>query len=92
MLWNTHSSGLQTHLPYFEDIAKQLQSNQQKRKFLITHPNIDLRSLLKIACYNYLYEIDGIKILDDKFCKNVDNYVLPTTMCFLHKFDHSQNV
>ena len=87
MLWNTHSSGLQTHLPYFEDIAKQLQSNQQKRKFLITHPNIDLRSLLKIACYNYLYEIDGIKILDDKFCKNVDNYVLPTTMCFLHKFD-----
>lgn len=75
MMWNTHSCGLQTHLTYFEDIAKQLQSNQQKRKFLITHPNIDLRSLLKIACYNYLYEIDGIKILDDKFCKNIDNYI-----------------
>lgn len=87
MIWHTHSRGLQTCLPYFKNLAKQLQSNQQKRQFLISHPKIDLKSLLKIACYNYLYEIDGIEIFDDKFCKNIDNYILPTTMHFLHEFD-----
>jgi len=87
MFWNIHSSGLQTYLPYFKDLAKQLQSNQRKRQFLIFHQNIDLRSLLKMAYYNYLYEIDGIEILDDKFCKNIDNYILPNTMTFLHNFD-----
>lgn len=90
MIWNTHSSGLQTGLSYFEDLAKQLQTNQQKRQFLISHQNIDLRSLLKMAYYNYLYEIDEIEILDDKFCKNIDNYILPNTMGFLHNFDQAK--
>ena len=46
MFWNIHSSGLQTYLPYFKDLAKQLQSNQRKRQFLIYHQNIELRYLM----------------------------------------------
>lgn len=90
MVWNTHSKGLQTRLPYFKDLAKQMQSNQEKRQFLITHPNIELRSLLKIAYYNCLGKIDDIKILDEHFYKNIDKYIEPTTIDFLHQFNYSK--
>lgn len=88
MLWHPHSSGLQTNLSYFNDLAKQLNTNEGKRKFLNTHPLIDLRTLLRIACYNYLYEIDRIKIIDDKFIANVGHYIPNTTMNLLHYFNY----
>lgn len=88
MFWNMHSSGLQTGLPYFKDLAKQLNNNQKKRNFIISHPIIDLKSLFRIACYNYLYEIDDIEIIDDKFIANADNYIARTSMYHIHNFDY----
>lgn len=46
MYWNTHSEGLQTGLEYFKKMAKELKTNQAKRKFLIKHPTINVRLLL----------------------------------------------
>lgn len=90
MAWNLHSSGLETFLPYFRNLASQLKHPSDKRKFLLNHSNIDLRSLLKVAYYNYLEEIDGIVILDDKFYKNIDNYITPSIIDYLREFNYSK--
>ena len=75
MYWNTHSEGLQTGLEYFKKMAKELKTNQAKRNFLIKHPTINVRQLLQIAYYNYLYKIDGIEIIDNKYLQNIDKYI-----------------
>lgn len=86
MFWNTHSCGLQTGLSDFKELAKQVKTNQGKRQYLISHPKIQLKPLLKFACYNYLYEIDGIKIIDSKFIKNANHYFPKITLYYLHHF------
>lgn len=85
--WHTHSDGLQTFLPYFTELAKQLNSNQAKRQFLLSHPQIDIRILIKIAFYNYLYEIDGLRIIDDKLIENVNRYVKMPSLYYIHRFN-----
>lgn len=90
MTWNLHSSGLETFLPYFRNLAPKLKHPSDKRKFLLNHSNIDLRSLLKVAYYNYLEEIDGIVILDNKFYKNIDNYITPSIIDYLREFNYSK--
>lgn len=87
MRWHTHSSGVQTFLPYFEELKKITKDNKEKRRFLNNHPNIDLRTLLQLAYYNYLNEIDEIEILDDKFMNNKSKYIPSTTIYYLRKFD-----
>lgn len=89
MTWHTHSSGVQTFLPYFKELEKSTKDNQGKREFLHKHPNIDLNTLLKLAYYNHVNEIDGIKILDDRFKNNIDKYIPKTTIDYLRQFDFS---
>ena len=89
MTWHTHSSGVQTFLPYFKELEKSTKDNQGKREFLHKHPNIDLSMLLKLAYYNHVNEIDGIKILDDRFKNNIDKYIPKTTIDYLRQFDFS---
>lgn len=88
IIWNTHSEGLQTFSPYFEKLKKKLLSNPDKRKFLIEHPDIDLRTLLVMAYYNDLPEIDGVEILDDKF--NENSYIEATTIDYVRNFDYKE--
>lgn len=87
MYWNTHSEGLQTGLEYFKKMAKELKTNQAKRNFLIKHPTINVRQLLQIAYYNYLYKIDGIEIIDNKYLQNIDKYIGCSTQYYIHCFD-----
>lgn len=89
MTWHTHSSGVQTFLPDFTELEKITKDDQGKRLFLHKHPDIDLSTLLKLAYYNYLNEIDGIKILDDRFENNISKYIPKTTIDYLRQFDFS---
>ena len=90
MTWNTHSEGLQTCLKYFVNLEKELKSNQAKRNFLIRHPAINVRNLLKIAFYNYLYEIDGLEIIDNKYLQHVGKYIGHSTSYHIHHFDFGE--
>lgn len=85
--WHTHSDGLQTFLPYFTELSKKLNSNQAKRQFLLSHPQIDLHTLIKIAFYNYLYEIDGLNIIDEKILENRNRYVKVPSLYHIHRFN-----
>lgn len=87
MVWNPHSEGLQTGLSYFENLSTKLKTNQAKRQFLLEHPTINLRKLLKIAFYNYLYEIDGLKIIDENILQNKERYFGMSTLFYIHRFD-----
>lgn len=87
MYWNTHSHGLQTGLTYFKDLASNLKTDSSKRQFLIEHPDINIKTLLKFAFYNYLYEIDGLKIIDDKFLKNIERYIKMPVLYYIHRFN-----
>ena len=86
MSWNTHSEGLQTGLKYFIDLGEKLNTNVSKRNFLIKHPTINIRELLKIAYYNYLYEIDGLVIIDNNYLQNVNKYIGCPTLYYIHRF------
>ena len=90
IMWNTHSDGLQTYSDYFVKLGKELKTNSDKRKFLIRHPEINIRTLFNIAYHNYLGEIDGIEILDEKFNENVDSYIEPTVIDYIRNFDFEQ--
>ena len=84
--WNAHSSGLQTFTDYFKQLAKDLATNEAKRKFLRENPAINLRTLMKLAYYNYLFEIDGLTILDAKFIENIKDFKA-STLDYIHQFD-----
>ena len=87
MFWNAHSEGLQTGIVYFKNLGKELKTNQAKRQFLLKHPAIKLRTLLEIAYYNYLFEIDGLKIIDDRFLQNKEKYLGRRALSYIHRFD-----
>ena len=86
MSWNTHSEGLQTGLKYFINLGEKLNTNVSKRKFLIKHPTINVRELLKIAYYNYLYKVDGLEIIDNNYLQNVNKYIGCSTLYYIHRF------
>ena len=87
--WNAHSSGLQTFTDYFKQLAKDLATNEAKRKFLRENPAINLRTLMKLAYYNYLFEIDGLTILDAKFIENIKDFKA-STLDYIHQFDSAK--
>lgn len=86
---NAHSSGLQTFTDYFKQLAKDLATNEAKRKFLRENPAINLRTLMKLAYYNYLFEIDGLTILDAKFIENIKDFKA-STLDYIHQFDSAK--
>ena len=87
--WNAHSSGLQTFTDYFKQLAKDLATNEAKRKFLRENPAINLRTLMKLAYYSYLLEIDGLTILDAKFIENIKDFKA-STLDYIHQFDSAK--
>lgn len=87
MSWNAHSEGLQTNLGYFKKLSEELKTNQAKRQFLLDHPSINVRNLLRIAYYNYLYEIDRVKIIDEKYVSNLAKYIDLPALYYIHRFD-----
>ena len=87
--WNAHSSGLQTFTDYFKQLAKDLATNEAKRKFLRENPAINLRTLMKLAYYNYLFEIDGLTILDTKIIENINEFKA-STLDYIHQFDSAK--
>ena len=64
VFFHPHSRGLQLCSPYFKALAKQLTTFSGRRKFIIEHKNINRKELKEIAYNNYLFEIDGIHIVD----------------------------
>lgn len=55
---------------------------------MANHRSIDLKTLLQVAWYNCLKEIDGLQILDSKFYSNINYYIPETTIDFIYKFDY----
>lgn len=90
LFWNTHSSGLQTGLDYFKNLSEELKTNPAKRHFLVEHPTINLKKLLQVAYYNYLFEIDGLEIIDDKFWENESYYIKTPVIKFIHRFNFEE--
>lgn len=86
---NAHFSGLRTFTEYFKQLAKDLATNEAKRKFLRENPAINLRTLMKLAYYNYLFEIDGLTILDAKFIENIKEFKA-STLDYIHQFDSAK--
>ena len=84
-----HSSGLRTFTEYFKQLAKNLATNEAKRKFLRENPAINLRTLMKLAYYNYLFEIDGLTILDTKIIENIKEFKA-STLDYIHQFDSAK--
>lgn len=84
-----HSSGLRTYTEYFKQLAKDLATNEAKRKFLRENPAINLRTLMKLAYYNYLFEIDGLTILDAKLIENIKEFKA-STLDYIHQFDSAK--
>lgn len=84
-----HSSGLRTFTEYFKQLAKDLATNEAKRKFLRENPAINLRTLMKLAYYNYLFEIDGLTILDAKLIENIKEFNA-STLDYIHQFDSAK--
>ena len=84
-----HSSGLRTFTEYFKQLAKNLATNEAKRKFLRENPAINLRTLMKLAYYNYLFEIDGLTILDAKLIENIKEFKA-STLDYIHQFDSAK--
>lgn len=84
-----HSSGLRTFTEYFKQLAKDLATNEAKRKFLRENPAINLRTLMKLAYYNYLFEIDGLTILDAKLIENIKEFKA-STLDYIHQFDSAK--
>ena len=87
--WNAHSSGLQTFTDYFKQLAKDLATNEARREFLREKPAINLRTLMKLAYYNYLFEIDGLTILDAKLIENIKEFKA-STLDYIHQFDSAK--
>lgn len=86
---NAHSSGLRTFTEYFKQLATDLATNEAKRKFLRENPAINLRTLMKLAYYNYLFEIDGLTILDAKLIENIKEFKA-STLDYIHQFDSAK--
>lgn len=86
---NAHSSGLRTFTEYFKQLATDLATNEAKRKFLRANPAINLRTLMKLAYYNYLFEIDGLTILDTKLIENIKEFKA-STLDYIHQFDSAK--
>ena len=84
-----HSSGLRTFTEYFKQLAKDLATNEANRKFLRENPAINLRTLMKLAYYNYLFEIDGLTILDAKLIENIKEFKA-STLDYIHQFDSAK--
>lgn len=84
-----HSSGLRTFTEYFKQLAKDLATNEAKRKFLRENPAINLRTLMKLAYYNYLFEIDGLTILDANLIENIKEFKA-STLDYIHQFDSAK--
>ena len=86
---NANSSGLRTFTEYFKQLATDLATNEAKRKFLRENPAINLRTLMKLAYYNYLFEIDGLTILDTKLIENIKEFKA-STLDYIHQFDSAK--
>ena len=87
MSWNVHSHGLETRLAYFEKLAEELKDKKSKIKFIKEHPSVNIRILLKIAYYNYLYQIDQVKIIDKNVLKSMEKYMETPVLYYIHRFD-----
>lgn len=85
--FNEHSGGLQTFIKYFETLAEDLKSLQAKREFVRRHPRHIRIEYAKIAYYNFLYRIDGLKVLGTQFENNIDKYIPSTVSDYLECFD-----
>ena len=44
---------------------------------------------MKLAYYNYLFEIDGLTILDAKFIENIKDFTA-STLDYIHQFDSAK--
>lgn len=44
---------------------------------------------MKLAYYNYLFEIDGLTILDAKFIENIKDFKA-STLDYIHQFDSAK--
>lgn len=85
--FNEHSSGLQTFIKYFDKLAEDLKSLPAKREFVKKHPRHIRTEYAKIAYYNFLYQIDGLRVLGPQFERNIDKYIPPTVSDYLENFD-----
>lgn len=85
-----NSFRLQMSTEHFKQLANDLATNEAKRRFLRGNTAINLRTLIKLAYYNYIFEIDGLTIIDAKCLKNIDEYIDVPTLEYIHRFDSAK--
>lgn len=65
-IWNEHSDGLQTTLPYFDNLATKLTSREGKAWFIKKYGKDKCRDFIRLAYYNYLYRIDDLHVIENE--------------------------
>lgn len=87
--FHEHSGGLQTFSKTFDNISKDIKSFSGKKAFILKYGSDKCRSFTRIAYYNYLHTIDGLKILGENFWVNIERYIPSTINDSLEEFDYN---
>ncbi len=88
--WNEHSHGLQTFHPYFENLAKELKTREGKVLFIEKYGKDKCRDLIRLAFYNYLYEIDNLPVINGHPSHGLSNLVPENVSDFIANFNFGE--
>lgn len=86
-IWNEHSDGLQTTLSYFDSLAKRLKTREGKFNFINRYGKNTCREFLRLAFYNYLYTIDGLRVIEDYSSHGIPNLIPKNVSDYVATFD-----
>lgn len=86
-IWNEHSDGLQTYLPYFDELAKKLSSREGQVTFIKKYGKDSCRDFLRLAYYNYLYSIDSLRVIADYSSHGLRNLITPNVSDYIATFN-----
>lgn len=86
-IWNEHSDGLQTYLPYFDDLAKKTSTREGKVRIIKKYGKDTCRDFFRLAYYNYLYTIDTLRVISDYSYHGLRNLIAPNVSDYIATFD-----
>ncbi|MBD5386955.1 hypothetical protein HDR70_03600 [bacterium] len=86
-IWNEHSDGLQTALPYFDDLAKKISTREGKVRVIQKYGKDICRDFFRLAYYNYLYTIDSLRVISDYSYHGLRNLIAPNVSDYIATFD-----
>lgn len=85
--WNYHSSGLQINSPYIKNVKEQLKTFSGRRKFIIQYKDLILE-IRKQAYINRVFSIDGLRLINKKFYRNIYEYFPCSSTDYFYELDY----